>query len=621
MNRPLNMHQLRTIFILLSTLTLLFAACSRGDLSSSGPNGPISISVSTSRESGVAPLSVFFDATGTRGLGLDDDGFFSKHAQYLDATFSWDFDADDHDPDGKYEKASGFLAAHVFEQPGTYRVHLDVYDDLGETASADINITVLPFSGTTYYVANGGSDSNTGLDTDHPFETPGHALSSSILGPDVRVLFRNGDTFYISSMIGVSDAAGPIIIGGYDSDGSTSAKPIIYTTAVNSDWSTVHFYGCTDVRFMDIAVRATEEGSEDPRYPFGVSWNYGCTHMLKYRTEEYHNGGMSMSPGGQYCTVAECEFHNTTQTGYTSSGEGTNDGGAIIGNWVYDKNVNTTEDTEHVFRLQGGSRYFIAHNTFGPNVLVHYDGLTIRGNSDRIVIYRNSITGWVTGIWPQNRNSAEEYQHHCIIDSNLFVGQGLYENDRQGAIAMHARDIVVRNNIIYNYQYGVGIGDDSVVGASRRIKVYNNTFINPSADDTFNAVHTDEACYQIDVKNNLMLDLAGGNPPYTSFLDVWSGSTFQGASDNNLFYGSTWEADPDLFGSSTLAEWQDATGNDLESSIADPQLAGTDYTDADFCRPQAGSPLIDAGEFTPGALDYNGDPRDSSRDIGACEYQ
>ncbi len=575
--------------------------------------------ITTSRTNGVAPLSVFFDATGT--TGLTDDGFFSDNAAYMDATFAWDFDADNTDPNGNYENASGFLVAHVFEQPGTYSVHLDIYDAAGRTASENITITVTEFSGTTYYVADDGSLSNTGLTMDDPFLTPSQALSSSILGPNVRVLFKNGDTFMIDNMVAVSDVAGPIIIGAYsDPEEPSEDKPIIYTTAVDSDWSTIHFWNSSDIRIMDIAARATSESSEDPRYPFGIGWGNGCTHMLKYRTEEYENGGISLSPCGQYTTIAECEFHDTTQTGFTTSDYGPNDGAAIIGNWVYDKNVVDQSNEEHIFRLQNGSRYFIAHNTFGPNIVVNFDAVTIRGNSEKVVIYKNKMTGWVQAIWPQVRNSYEEYQHHCIMDANLIIGQGLYENDRQGAIAMHAKDIVIRNNIIYDYQYGIAIGDDTVVGPSQRIKVYNNTFINPSVDDTFNPICVDEACSDIEIKNNLMLDIAGGNPLYTAFLDVRSGTVFNGESDHNMFYGSSWSADPNLFDGLTLADWQSSTGNDQYSAIANPQLLSTDYDDPNFCIPQAGSPVIGTGEFTPNALDFNGNLRDSNRDIGACEY-
>jgi len=114
-----------------------------------------------------------------------------------------------------------------------------------------------------------------------------------------------------------------------------------------------------------------------------------------------------------------------------------------------------------------------------------------------------------------------------------------------------------------------------------------------------------------------MVDIAGrtGN-----FLTIADGSFFSGESDNNIFYGSSWGAEQGLFNGLTLSDWRSSTENDQNSSIADPLLLSTDYNDTAFCRPQADSPVIDGGEFTPNALDYNGSLRDSSRDIGACEY-
>jgi hypothetical protein len=589
--------------------------CGPASATTMAPSETRDATISASRTHGVAPLTVFFDATGTTGLA--DDGFFSDNAAYMDATFAWSFDADNHDPDGQYERTSGFVAAHVFERPGTYRVHLDVYDATGELASQDITITVAEFSGATYYVADDGSDSNTGLTMDDPLRTPEYALSSEILDTNVRVLFKNGDTFTIRDMIAISDQTGPILIGAYsDPDQPSPAKPIIHTTDVNASWATIYFWNCSDVRIMDLAARATAESSEDPRYPFGIGWGSDCSHMLKYRTEEYQNGGMSMSPSGTFSTVAECVFHHTTQTGYTSTGEGANDGNALIGNWVHDKNTVDPQNEEHVFRLQGGSRYFIGHNTFGPNLRVNYDAMTIRGNSEKIVVYKNYMEGWVQAFWPQNRNSAEEYQHHCIMDSNLIVGQGLYENDRQTAIALHAKDIVVRNNIIYDYENGVGIGDDTAVGPSQRIKIYNNTFINPTVGSTFHVIGVDAPCSAILIENNVMLDIAGGN---SLFLDIREGTTFNGQSDHNLFYGNSW-SNPALFDGSTLANWQSSTGNDQNSAIHDPEMVSTDDEDLNFCMPRAGSELIDNGAFTPAALDYHGNLRDLSRDVGACEF-
>jgi hypothetical protein len=253
--------------------------------------------------------------------------------------------------------------------------------------------------------------------------------------------------------------------------------------------------------------------------------------------------------------------------------------------------------------------------------LVCRDSLTIRGDTDKVVIYKNTLDR-VTGIWPQVRNSYEEYQHHLILDANLFMGREYGEaNTRATAIALHAKDIVIRNNIIYNYQFGVNIEDDTVVGPSQRIKVYNNSFINMTADSSFYFVNIDPACSDIVVKNNAIFDNAGSTARYTRILrDRSGGNTFQGISDRNIFYGADWDASMVLFNTYDLAGWQAASGQDLDSRLQNPTLAGLDPDSANFALPQEGSPLIDAGDFSGAALDYHGNVRDLSRDVGAVEF-
>jgi hypothetical protein len=454
-----------------------------------------------------------------------------------------------------------------------------------------------------------------------PFKTVSYALTGPHVGPNTSILFRNGDIFTISKMVIISNTTGPIIIGGYsDPDNPSPAKPIIHTTAVNSDWATLYFSNSSDIRIMDIATRATDESSATPRYPFGISMDNSTTHILKYRTEEYQNGGMAMSPCGRFNTVAECSFHNTTQTGYCSGGDD-NSGNALIGNNVYDKNQIDPDNEEHIFRLQGGNKYYIAHNTFGPDVAVNYDTLTIRGDSDQVVIYNNIIMDYVTGIWPQNRNSAEEYQHHCIIDSNLFIGG---ENNGL-AIGLHSKDIVIRNNIFYNYHTAIGVANDTVVGPSQRVKIYNNTMINPVQNDgSYRFATIDAECFDVEFKNNVMLDVAGTTPLYTLLFDLRNSSQLNGSSDYNVLFGQGWTESSGLFDGLNLTAWRTASGNDLHTVIADPHFRNIDIgnpQNPNFCRPsQESKALIDTGAFTAAALDFHGNLRDQQRDIGAVEF-
>lgn len=110
----------RVLFIGLVVSAVWFAAT--GKCYSAGD---FVVAIDVSRTAGVAPLSVFFDATGAPDLSA---------GSYVDATFAWNFDADNLDPAANYRTASGFVAAHDFENPGTYRVRVDVYDTLGRQA-------------------------------------------------------------------------------------------------------------------------------------------------------------------------------------------------------------------------------------------------------------------------------------------------------------------------------------------------------------------------------------------------------------------------------------------------------------------------------------------------------
>ena len=402
-------------------------------------------------------------------------------------------------------------------------------------------------------------------------------------------------------------------MASYEDPSSPSDQaPIIYSTAADTDWNTLDLGD--DWRAMDLHVRSagptdgTYGSSGGPRYPGGIS---AGKDSLVYRVEFDNLAGVLMNLDGN--TVAECDLHDFSGYGWYSADS---DGGALIGNRVHDM---STDVGQHVFRLQGGTRFFVGFNEFGPNAYVNYDIVAIRGNSEKVVLYNNVIHDWVTGIWPQNRDSADEYQHHCVVDSNLFIGQ----SQRQEAIALHSKDIVIRNNVIYNFQTGISVENDTVVGPSQRIKVYNNTFISGTPNDYFTAASVDTQCFSVDIQNNVMLDSAGSAAQYTSFMSL-NGATFQGTSDYNAMWGSTWKAQPKLFPSGSLSAWQTATGLDTHSIVQDPVIAVTTpsaRTDGSLARPAQTSPVVGSGSNLPGvALDFYGNARSGSADRGAVEY-
>lgn len=147
--------------------------------------------------------------------------------------------------------------------------------------------------------------------------------------------------------------------------------------------------------------------------------------------------------------------------------------------------------------------------------------------------------------------------------------------------------------------------------------------INPGLSSS-SFVYVENGCPDIEVYNNLHYDIAGTPNNQTSFLQLRNSSTLDGASDYNALFSSIndWSS-YGLFGGQTLSAWQAASGNDQNSLIIDPSLVSMDINSPDsqnFCRPGVSSELINKGAFTGAALDYHGNLRDLSRDIGAVEY-
>ncbi len=213
--------------------------------------GAVTPQLDLSRASGVAPLAVFVDATGTAGLDGGD---------YVNANFAWNFDRDGADPAGRYTVTRGFVAAHVYENPGTYTIELIVHDRLGATATTTAQVVVTPFSGTTYYVATGGSNTATGTSMDTPLATPDYAFAQKG-GPNTRILIRRGDRFTVPA-ISINNKAGPAMVGSYsDPDRPSTELPILFCET--DGWGMFSVGGTTnDWRFMDIHLRATTDNRD-----------------------------------------------------------------------------------------------------------------------------------------------------------------------------------------------------------------------------------------------------------------------------------------------------------------------------------------------------------------------
>jgi len=110
------------LVVLFLVLAIFLSGCGGGGVTPPLNQSPIA-SFTANPTSGVVPLEVFFDASGS----YDPDGNI--------ASYAWDF------KDGS--TGSGQTASHTFASAGSYNVTLTVTDDKGVTDSATKTITVM----------------------------------------------------------------------------------------------------------------------------------------------------------------------------------------------------------------------------------------------------------------------------------------------------------------------------------------------------------------------------------------------------------------------------------------------------------------------------------------------
>jgi hypothetical protein len=147
--------------------------------------------------------------------------------------------------------ATGPVAAHVFETPGTYTVNLTVTDGTNTVSNSCLQIAVQA-ADTTFAGGNtvciSSSGNFTGCPTGATQVTNSNAttaVSGNIGTGGKRILFRRGETFSASSAIAINKA-GPGIIGAF----GTGAKPLFNTTTSTSTFTV----GASDWRFVDLQI-------------------------------------------------------------------------------------------------------------------------------------------------------------------------------------------------------------------------------------------------------------------------------------------------------------------------------------------------------------------------------
>jgi hypothetical protein len=590
----INFSRLRAACFLIFPLLLIVLAGTVRLFAATG----LTLQVTPSRTSGVAPLAVYFDAAGTISTA-------TTHP-FTEVNYAWDFG----DPTSGFFSTTGLSknamrgpeSGHVFETPGTYTVTLTGKDALGQVATQTVTITVTD-PATVYAGTNTVCFSPTGNFTGAPVGcTRVTASTLAAIQPyvvsNVRLLLHSGETF--TDVAGGLDFSGTSggTVGSYD----TGARPIIIGSG-----AVVFNPEASDWRVMDIDVQGN--GSDPLSLGYTSTVNF---LMLRVRATNIKTAFLSSGQLPDVPAIVDCELYGSgtgAATVYTLSHRL-----IILGNVL--RSVGEA-DGQHVVRVPQADRAVFADNDFAD---IQPQGLLLKlhaphnqdsnGNAipwgsttpiytQDVVITNNLFHGtlqdiWIVTIGPQNAGFDERLRD-IVVDGNFF--EAVDDNVTSALNLWSTQDASVRNNIFT----GTGLHFGTAISAGCE---------EPGTGGTYNCganINSDH----ILVLNNT----CNPSPNHSGSLECFINDN---ANDvivaNNLGVGTT-----TLVSSSGSYGVTQTASNNLQTN-SPAFISSVPKVSTDF-QLTASSPAVNYGIPEAGEeWDYWGGTRDSEPDLGAFEF-
>lgn len=242
-------------------------------------------------------------------------------------------------------------------------------------------------------------------------------------------------------------------------------------------------------------------------------------------------------------------------------------------------------------------------------------GIYVSNSGDRPVIRRNVLFGnAANGL---HMNGDAEQGGDGIISDALVESNVIYSNGMLGGSGINCdgvQDSLIVNNLIYDaHASGISLYQIDGGGPASGNHVINNTVV--IASDGRWALNIMDDSSGTTVYNNVFLSLH----PSRGAIDLCGAGCLSGfTSDYNVVVDVFTPDDNDFI---SLAEWQTATGQDMNSIVADSAAVFVDATGGDYHLSDT-SPAVDSGTATEAPtsdLDGNLRPFGAAVDIGAYE--
>lgn len=448
--------------------------------------GSHSPSLDVSRTSGVAPLSVFFDATNYAVSGVG--------RPFHELYFHWEFG----DPLSRQRFATGGVAAHVFEMPGSYSVRLTVQAPDGSTHCQEQTIIVQDTS-SVFAGTNTICFSNNGSFTGAPagalqVTTGSFDAALGYLANGKRLLFQRGHIFTATNPPAVSTTANASI-GAFgagqnpDARGIYANNPRIESTVPEAALKVeAHDLRIMDLHFVDVSSGtahsaigpATARAQDVLVLRVATDGFENCIGFSHDLMQYYHSAPY------EAITIADCRLSLPNAYSIYAGGRRL----AFLGSW-FDRC-----STSHLIRITFANQCVIDGN------LIEYPGGTrhaikLHAQQDRalygdytekVVIRGNKIratTPWPIAIGTQDTIS-DEWVRDVVLEKNILFA----ENGVQAGFYIVSQDTTLRNNVFVgqnNNAYdltAILVEKRGISPTPSGIEIYNNTYYNATAGNT-----------------------------------------------------------------------------------------------------------------------------------------